>query len=171
MSVTLKEETILNQWSSLVDDAAGHATELVADIKARLQAAEIPGGCNWTFDEVKSQGWFSKVRRDFLIIRLEEFSDYRQYVGVRPYGRYLDACRFLTCEPGFFKKKIAEKLAGEGNFMALSGPKNILIEQDLTAWTTVVHHCVLDAVYALVKQLGQDPSGIRRDSKGMLEIW
>src|SRR5262249_16685680 len=98
------------------------------------------------------------------------FSDYRQYVGVRDYGIHLDTCRFLTCEPGYFKKKISAKLA-EGDWMAMSAPKNILIEQDLTAWTTVVHHAVLDGVSSLMKKLGQDTSKLRRDSKGVLEIW
>ena len=120
-------------------------------------------------EEVKSSGWFSKVQREFLIIRLEQFGDYRMYVAAREYGVHLDVCRFMTVEPGFFKKQLAERVGGSGDF--LSAPKNILVEQDLRAWVTVVHHCVVDSVEALMGKLGQDRSKIRRESKGFLGVW
>ncbi len=170
MAITLKEETVLNQWSTLIAQGARHSDELIEEITGNLKPAQIPGGCTWSVEEVKSSGWFAKVKREFLVITLEQFSDYRQYVGVRDYGIHMDVCRFLTCEPGFFKKKISAKLA-EGDWMAMSAPKNILVEQDLSAWATVVHHAVLDGVSNLMKKLGQDPSKLRRDSKGVLEVW
>ena len=170
MALTLKEESVLDQWSTIVDNASGRAHGVIEDIQARMEASQIPGNCSWELEEVKSSGWFSKVQREFLLIRLGDFNDYRMYVAARDYGIHLDVCRFLTVEPGFFKKAIAEKLSG-GFGDALSAPKNILVEQDLKAWVTVVHHCVLDSVSALMQELGQDPSKIRRQSKGMLEVW
>lgn len=168
-TVTLKEETILNQWSMLIDRAAPHAAEVLEELDRRLEEAQIPGGCTWSLSEVKSSGWFSRVRREFLIIRLEQFSDYRMYIAAREYGIHLDVCRFLTVEPGFFKRQLAERLVGSKE--AFSAPKNILIEQDLRAWTTTVHHAVLEAVGSLMDKLGQDKSQIRRESKGFLEVW
>lgn len=169
MAITLKEETILDQWSMMVDRAAGHASKVLQDIDQRLRAAEIPGGCTWETQEVKSQGWLSKVRRDFMVVRLEQFGDYRMYIAAREYGVSLDVCRFTTVEPGFFKKHLAERMTGTAE--ALSAPKNILVEQDLRAWVTVVHHCVLDAVGSLMDSVGQDKSKIKRESKGFLEVW
>lgn len=169
MAITLKEETILDQWSALVDHGAPHASEVLDDIQRRLEQAQIPGDCRWSVEEVKSSGWFAKVKREFLIADLKEFGDYHMYVGVRPYGIHLDVCRFLTVEPGFLKKKIAEHTFGAADF--LSAPKNVLIEQDFRAWITVVHHCVLDAVGSVMGKLGQDKSALRRGSKGFLEIW
>jgi len=104
-----------------------------------------------------------------LVVQLEEFGDYRMYMAARDYGIHLDICRFLAVEPGFFKKAISERLTGEGE--TLSAPKNILLHQDLRAWVTVVHHAVVDAVEELMEKLGQDPSRIRRESKGFLEVW
>jgi len=170
VAITLKEETILNQWNMLVDGAAGRSSEVYSDIEQRLRAAKIPGECTWTVEEVKSAGWFAKVRREFLLVRLDQFRDYRNYVGVRDYGTHLDLCRFLTVEPGFLKCELSKAVTG-GEDRALSVPKNILIEQDLTAWVTVVHHCVLDGVKALMTKLGQDPAGIRRETKGFLQVW
>jgi hypothetical protein len=170
MAINLKEETILNQWSMLVEGACGRANQLYDDIAVRLGIARIPGNCSWSREEVQSGGMLSKVRREFLIVRLEQFADYRSYVGIRDYGANLSCCRFLTVEPGFFKRELSKALTG-GEDRLLSTPKNILQEQDLSAWVTVVHHCVVDAVKALVAKLGQDPAGVRTSSKGFLEVW
>lgn len=169
MATTLKEETILDQWSAMVDRGAEHATEVLDDIQRRLEQAQIPGDCRWSLEEVKSSTFFSKVRREFLIADLKQFGDYHMYIGVRPYGIHLDVCRFLTVEPGFLKKKIAEHTFGAADF--LSAPKNVLIEQDFRAWITVVHHCVVDAVGTVMAKLGQDKMTIRRESKGFLSVW
>lgn len=169
MAITLKEENILNQWTTLMDHAAGQHDMVLRHIEQRLTEAQIPGDCTWSLEEVQSSTWLSRVKRDFLIVRLGQFKDYRHYIGVREYGVHLDVCRFLTVEPGFFKKMVSEKLTGEG--AALSGPKNILVEQDLTAWTTVVHHAVLAAVEGVMHDLGQDPATLHRESKGYLSVW
>lgn len=169
MAITLKEESILNEWTMLLDHAAGQAQGLIADIQKRLAESKMPGECTWEVEEVKSSGFFSKVRRDFLVVDLEQFKDYHMYIGIRDYGVHLDCCRFLTVEPGFLKKFAAERLTGYAD--ALSAPKNILIHQDLRAWTTVVHHAVVDSVDDLIKKLGKDPKLLKRESKGILEIW
>lgn len=170
MAVKLKDEAILNQWSMLIDGAAARGSEVLDDIQARLAAARIPGNCTWSLEEAESGGVFSKTRREFLVVRIDQFSDYRNYIGVRAYGTNLDCCRFLTVEPGFLKKQLSQAIA-PGEDRLLSGPKNLLVEQDLTAWVTVVHHCVLDAVRALMTKSGQDPAGLRREAKGFLQVW
>lgn len=169
MAITLKEESILNEWTMMVDHGSGSAGAVIDGIKARLQEAQVPGNCNWKIEEVKSSGFFAKVRREFLIVTLDEFSDYHMYIGIRDYGVHLDCCRFLTVEPGFLKKWASEKLTGYAD--ALSAPKNILIHQDLRAWTTVVHHAVVGSVEELMTKLGQDTTRLNRGSKGFLEIW
>lgn len=169
MAITLKEESILNEWTTMVERGSGNAGGVLSAIQARLQEAQIPGECSWAVDEVKSSGFFAKVRRDFLTVSLREFSDYHMYIGIRDYGIHLDCCRFLTVEPGFLKKWASEKLTGYAD--ALSAPKNILIHQDLRAWTTVVHHAVVNSVEQLMVNLGLDTKLLQRGSKGFLEIW
>ncbi|MGP8321755.1 MAG: hypothetical protein ACT6FE_05470 [Methanosarcinaceae archaeon] len=169
MSITLKEESILNEWAMVLDNASGNSQAVLDDIQKRLRESNIPGDCNWGIEEVKSSGLFSKVKRDFLIVSLDQFKDYHMYVSIRDYGVHLDCCRFLTVEPNFLKKFASTKLTGSAD--ALSAPKNILIHQDLRAWATVVHHAVLDSVEALMAKLGKDPSLLQRGSKGFLEIW
>ena len=169
MAIKLKEESILNEWTMVLDHAAGNATAVLDDVQNRLREAQIPGDCTWSIEEVQSSGFFSKVRREFLVVSLEQFKDYHMYIGVRDYGVHLDCCRFLTVEPGFLKKWASEKLTGVAG--ALSAPKNILVHQDLRAWGTVVHHAVVGSVEGLMRKLEQDPRLLQRDSKGILEIW
>lgn len=42
--------------------------------------------------------------------------------------------------------------------------------QDLTAYVTNAHHCLLEAVERVMSELGQDPSGIERKSRGFLGV-
>jgi len=169
MAMTLKEQCILNEWAMVVDNAAGNVQTVLNDIEGRLEESQIPGNCKWEIKEVKSEGFWGRVRRDFLFVSLKQFSDYHMYIGIRDYGAHLDCCRFLTLEPGFLKRWASEKLTGYED--ELSVPKNILVEQDLRAWTTVVHHSVLDSIEALMKKLGKDTKLLRRRSKGYLDIW
>jgi len=169
MAIKMKEEAILNEWAMVLDHASGNVQVLLDDIQRRLLESKIPGGCTWDMRKVKSRGLFSKVKREFLLVRLREFNDYRVYIGIRDYGIHLDCCRFLTLEPGFFKKWFARKLFESEK--ALSQPNNILIAQDLRAWTTVVHHAVVDSVEGLMNKLGKNPNLLQRGSKGFLEIW
>lgn len=169
MAITLKDECILNEWTTMVDHGAGNSQAVIEGIMAKLREAEIPGECGWRVEEIKSSGLFARVRREFLVVNLAEFRDYHMYIGIRDYGIHLDCCRFLTVEPGFLKKWAAEKLTGYAD--ALSAPKNILIHQDLRAWATVVHHAVVGAVEQTMVKLGKDTSLLQRGSKGFLEIW
>ena len=71
MSISLKEETVLNQWSTIVAQGARHSDDLLEEIQGQLKMAQIPGGCTWSVEEVKSSTWVARVRREFLIVRLE----------------------------------------------------------------------------------------------------
>jgi hypothetical protein len=169
MAITLKEESILNQWTQMIDHAAGKGDAVIEAIRTALQNAQIPGGCSWSVEEVKSSGFFSKTRREFLIVNHESFADYHLYICVRDYGVHLHCSWFLTVEPGFLKKWASEKLTGFGDM--LSAPRNIMVHQDMQAWVTVVHQAVLTAVQDLMANMGQNTSYLHRGSKGFLEIW
>ena len=169
MAITLKDEAILDEWNMILDHAAGNSQAVLNAIVHRLDESLIPGNCTWDIKEVKTEGFWGRVRRDFLLVTVDQFSDYRVFIGVRDFGAHLDCCRFLSMEPGLFKKWASEKLTGYED--ALSVPENILVYQDLRAWVTVVHHAVLDSVEALMTELGKDPKLMNRGSRGILEIW
>ncbi len=58
-----------------------------------------------------------------------------------------------------------------GSDKALSFALDVFDQQDLQAYVTVAHRCLLKAVRALMDELGQDFSRVNTKSKGFLEVW
>jgi len=92
------------------------------------------------------------------------------FIGARDFGDTLDISWFITCEPGFFKKRLSNVLTSGASDKALSLSLDIFQQQDLNAYATIVHHCLLKAVEKMMSGKGQDASKIDRKSKGFLGI-
>ena len=67
------------------------------------------------------------------------------------------------------KKWVSEKLTEDAD--SFSAPKNILVYQDLNAWTAIVQQAVTASVHELMTTLGQDIPGVQPGSKGFMNIW
>ena len=91
------------------------------------------------------------------------------FLSARDYGQHLDCAWFLTCQPSLFKKAISRYAAGNAN--ALSMNLDVFAQQDLSAWTSVVHHAFLRAIKELMEELKQDITGMNTTSKGYLSVW
>ena len=111
---------------------------------------------------------FAKKKREYLMVTNATLKDYKMYIGARDYGNNLDISWYLTCEPNFFKKALSSLTTGSDK--ALSFALDIFDQQDLQAYVTVVHHCLLDAVSEIMLGLDQDPSKIDRKSRGFLGV-
>jgi hypothetical protein len=168
-SRTLKDETLAQVKFSMVRGAAGKAQYVIDNIQKNLDAARIPLGCRWGVVEVKTKGWVSRVKRNFLVVKTEEFPDYHTYISIRDFGAYLDCALIVTLEPGFAKKFLSKRLGGDEE--ALSRPKNVLKHQDLHSWFEVVSDCYQQAIDDLVVELGQTPASVRSGTKTFLDIW
>lgn len=167
---TLKDEKIVDSWGTVISDGQGKADSIFDKVQQLLEKNDAPGVI-WEMGEVTTsffKGLFGK-KRDYLFIKNEALKDHRMYLGARDYGNNLDISWYVTTEPGFFKGLTSKTLAGSDK--ALSFALDIFAQQDLRAYATVVHHCVLDAVESLMEELGQDTSKIDRKSKGFLEVW
>lgn len=167
--LTLKDECIRDGWAEMVYQGAEQGDTVLNAIHDRLLEAEIPGNCLWTLQEVQSSGLLSRVRREFLIVTWDEFRDYRQYICVRDFGIHLHCSWMVTVEPGMLKKWLSEKLTDHGD--ALSAPKNILVHQDLVAWTSIVRSAVILSVHELMKELEQEIPPVQFGSKDFMKIW
>jgi hypothetical protein len=110
------------------------------------------------------------IKRNYLLVTNEGLRDFRMYIGARDYGNNLDVCWYLTCEPGLFKQTLSTLLTKGTSEKALSFDLDIFEQQELSAFITVVHHCLLKALEKLMSKLGQDPSKIDRKSKGFLGV-
>lgn len=168
MAIRLDSLSVVSEWATMIPHAAGQEDELLEDIKRRIDDAEMPGArCG--FDEAQTGTMFAKTKRVFLICENEHFKDYRFFIGARSYGKHLNACWYLGCQPGVLKQMFAEHQTGDSRGFSI--PTNILAQQELSSWQSVVHACVLAGVDALVGRLKGDPSRIRRESRGFLQVW
>ncbi len=87
MSVTLKDEKLIDQWSVVLEEAAGREDLLLQNIQLLLQNSELPG-VRWDPIEAAPsalKGFFGK-KRNFLRVTCDGLKDYRMYVGARDYG-------------------------------------------------------------------------------------
>jgi hypothetical protein len=165
----LDDETVAECQFALIEGAAGHADQLLHDIQKRLAETYMPLDCRWGLVEVKTKGWISRVRRDFLIVEAEEFPDHHSYISIRDFGTYLDCMRALTVEPGFLKKFFSRKITGDE--AALSAPGNLLKYQDLRSWNAVINNSVKRSLHDLVARLGKQPSQMYYGEKSFLDMW
>jgi len=167
---TLKDEKIMDNWGTVIHGAQGKSDYIFETTRKFLSESQAPG-VQWDMGEVTPsffKGLFGR-KRDYLMVTNEALKDHRMYIGARDYGIHLDVQWYLTTEPGFLKSLSSKVIAGSDK--ALSFALDIFAQQDLRAYVTVVHHCLLDAVEALMDELGQDASKIDRKSKGFLEVW
>ena len=103
MAIKLDNQSIVAEWATIIHNAAGQEDELLEDIKQRIDEAEMPETyCD--LQEVQTGGMFGKVKRIFLIGENERFKDYRFFIGARSYGKHLNACWYLGCQPGVLKQ-------------------------------------------------------------------
>jgi len=169
--LTLKDEVIIDRWSLIIENAQGNTGPVFKGTLGYLQLANPPGV---RMQRVRVRpGWLKGllgVERDYLMVTSETLGDYRMYIGARDYGNSLDVSWYLTCEPGQLKKALSEILTRGASDTALSVNLDLFEQQDLHAYATIVHRCLLKAVEKLMTALHQDFSKTDRKSKGFLGI-
>lgn len=167
-TVRLDDQKIKERWGQIIEHANGKAESVYKMMQQFLQEAQPPG-VGWDFIDVKTTLFGS--RRQYLRVTNQSLKDFRIYVGARDYGSHLDVQWYMTVEPGFLKSAVSRAMAGEGGEQALSWALNIFDQQELSAYASTVHSCLLKAVDIVAKELGQDPTKFNRKSKGFLEVW
>lgn len=169
--VTLQDEKIIDRWSMIIENGQGNAERIYKDTEDYIKESKAPG---IEVDEVKIRtSWLKGLlgnERRYVMVTNESLKDYRMYVSARDYGNNLDVQWYLTCEPGFFKKTLSDALTKGASDKALSFSLDLFQQQDLNAYATVVHHCLLKAIEKLMLNMGQDSSKIDRKSRGFLGI-
>ncbi len=169
--VTLKDEKIIDRWSMIVENAQGLAEQIYADTEANIKETKAPG---INFERVQVRpSWLKGLlgnERSYMMVTNDALGDYRMFISARDYGNNLDIQWYMTCEPGFFSKKLSNVLTSGASDKALSLNLDIFQQQDLSAYATVAHHCFLKAIEKMMAGKGQDTSTIDRKSKGFLGI-
>jgi len=191
MAIVRKEE-VVDSWSVLIGDGQGRAGEIFNNTDSFIRETKAP--------DVKMEkkamapgiirGIFG-TKRDFLIVTQKgnpRLKPFQMFIGARDYGNNLDVSWYLTQRPGFWIRVLAFFLMIPVvnilfiPFAFLSGltsmvrerrgglDLDLFDEQDLRAYVTNAHHCLLEAVEKLMVDLHQDPSKMERKSRGFLGI-
>ncbi|MDI6860358.1 MAG: hypothetical protein QMC85_07675 [Methanocellales archaeon] len=188
----VRAQEVIDSWSILVEGAQGRADEIFTNTNNRIAETKAPN----VKVERKAmapgiiRGLFG-TKRDFLIVTEKgnpRLKPYQMFIGARDYGNNLDISWYLTHRPSFWLKLMAFLLFIPGiNFFvlpfALIGGLSSMVkerrggldldlfdQQDLVAYATNTHHCLLEGVERLLIELKQDPAKIDRKSKGFLGI-
>lgn len=187
---TLRKDRVVDWWNMLIPDAKGKSQAVFQDVEELIRQTEPP-----KVSMRKRRVWPGIMRgllgekRPFLTVIDNTNSNlkaYRMYFNTKDYGTNLQVTWYLVHEPGLWRRSIA--LLTCIPFVGLvffpiyaftrlfaAGKSGILYmdvfdEQDLRAFATNAHHCVLGAVEKLMLDLGQDTSIIKRETQGFLGI-
>lgn len=161
----LRREEVIDNWSILIENGQGKAENIFTDTEGFIEKSKAP---NLEMKRKKLapsvlKGIFGQ-KRDFLVVtelgnpRLEPF---KIFLNARNYGNNLDVSWYLTYKPGLLRRLRPS---------VLLGGLDLFDQQDLRAYATNAHHCLLKAVEKLMVELQQDPSKIDRKSRGFLGI-
>lgn len=157
----LMRDQVVDRWDCLIDGGQERGSDIIASTTARITGQGLP-----SVSHTQQQLTASALRGDprpFLVISQRANSrlrPYKMYVNVRDYGTNLQVSWFLIYHRGFFERLKPNPL------VAL----NLFDEQDLRAYSTTVHHALIDGVIELMLALDQDTSTLSRSTKGFLGI-
>ena len=164
--MALRHEAVVEKWNRVIINGAGRGNWVIEQIDIKLNEAKMPGV--FAQEREVSSGLFGE-KRPFLVLGHNAFRDYHMYIGARDFGAHLDVSWYLTIEPGPLKRTLSKYTMG--NPQALSMQMNFFVQQDLSAFIGVAHHCVTETVQQLMRELDQDPAGLNTRTKGFLELW
>jgi hypothetical protein len=162
----VRKDRIVDNWMTIVENGAGNSDRVYRELDMALKHVGIPQ-VSWSRGDVNA-GLMARGR-EFLIVKHGGLREYTMYVYARDIGTHLDCGWYMTAEPGFFKSAFSKKLTG--NPVALSQALGVFSQQDLSAWTHIVHRMLVKIARDLMREMQQDIAGMNTTSKGYLSVW
>jgi hypothetical protein len=174
----LRKERIIDTWAYLIDEACiddgrQRAENFYKDFSTFLDATEAPRlRVERKHLPPSILRGISGDTREFLV--LTDTTNYRMkpyqiYVSARPYGTGLATDWNLMYKPSPLMATLS--LIPYVNLVPQTiSDIDLFDQQDLRAYASNAHHCMLRAVIALMEYLHQDPSPLDRKSSGFLGV-
>ena len=169
----LRKEDVIETWSSLIEGAQGKAEGVLTATAEFLEQTQAPNlqveTVNMSPSMVQA---IVKNGRTFLTIQQQDnnrLAPYQMFTNARDYGLNLVVDWHLTFRPTVWQglqSLFFTRTIGTNPLLDL----NLFDQQDLTAYVTNAHRCLLKAVDAVILSLHQDPSLLERKSRGFLGI-
>jgi len=169
----LRKEEVLDTWGILIEKGKGKAGQVLEDTEVFIKESKAPSIDMETRELAPGivRGILG-VKRKFLVVTDERnfrLEAYQIFVNARDYGDNLDVSWYLTFRPSLWQAFLS--LIPYVNVVPRTlSDLDLFDQQDLRAYTTNAHHCLLKAVEKLMVDLHQDPSKIERKSRGFLGI-
>ncbi len=181
---------MVDQWDVLIGGGQGKADSIFDSTQKLVDATKAPDIKMERQDVAPGAlRGFLGGKRSFLLIYNDtsyHLKLYQMYINARDYGNNLQVSWYLVYQLSFWGKAVVILLfipfinffilpfyliirlirAGSSGLLDL----DLFDEQDLRAYVTNAHHCLLEAVEKLIVELHQDPSKIERKSRGFLCI-
>jgi hypothetical protein len=168
----LRRDQVLDSWSILIEKGNGRCDEIFRDFGNFVKESKAPK-VNFEKKSIAPSflKWIIGVERDFIEVREEipSLRAYKIFVGARDFGENLDVSWYLTYKPSLLDALIYLLTLGWFGMKKLDD-LDLFEIQDLTAYATCVHHCLLKSVEKVLLSLNQDPSKISRKSRGFLGV-
>ena len=186
----VRKEQIVEEWAVLIQGGQRHAREIIERSRGLIVTSRAP---DVTMEEKEMapgviRGFLGN-KRPFLVISNRSngnLKTYEMYLNARNYGNNLQVAWYVIYRPGIAEVILRLSLlvpflnlfvlplyfvirlskARQAGILGL----DIFDAQDLQAYVTNAHHCVLEAVDQLLLDLNRDPSKIERKSRGFLGI-
>jgi protein-S-isoprenylcysteine O-methyltransferase Ste14 len=168
----LTVEQVIDNWGIMIKEGNGKAEEIFILAEAFMIASKAPSLKIHRAE--MSPGIIRGIlgtSRNFLVATDKNFrlNPYKIFINARDYGNNLDVSWYLTYRLPFWRALLRFIPFIGGASFALES-LDVFDRQDLTAYTTVCHYSILDAVGKIMMILNQDPSRIDRKSRGFLGI-
>lgn len=169
----LRKDQVLDNWAILIEDGQGQANDILQDSECFIKDSKAPSIKMERQDVAPGivRGLMGTTR-DFLTVTDQQnfrLKPYQIYINARDYGDNLDVSWHLTYKPSWIQS-IAALLPYVNVIPTVLSDLDLFDQQDLRAYATNAHHCLLKSVEKLMIGLHQDTSKIDRKSRGFLGI-
>jgi hypothetical protein len=169
----LRKDQVLDTWAALIEKGNGKADEVLQDTECFVKDSKAPAiGMDRKDIAPGIIRGLAGTTRDFLVVTDQtnfRLRPYRIYVNARDYGENIDINWHLTYKPSMLQS-IAALLPYVNVVPTALSDLDLFDQQDLRAYATNVHHCLLKSVEKLMIGLNQDVSKLERKSRGFLGI-
>lgn len=175
MSINIEKAEIVEKWFVAIIGASGESDKLKKDFIERVQGAGVPAiTVNTARLGVGVAGavkGFLKGRaaqaHEFVEITDDTLPGYVIYAGSRDYGKLLIASWYLVADEHKLPT-LGRALAGgiAANLLKL----NMFETEELSAFASVAHEALKDAVEQIMTAKGLDFSKVDTKSRGFLNI-
>lgn len=170
----LRKEQVIDRWGVLIENGQGKGDEVVKDTDVFIKQSKAPSLKIESQDMAPGiiRGVLGTTRR-FLVVTDQEnyrLSPYQIFINARDYGNNLDVSWVVTYRPSVWMALLWLMFPFFSIVPKTLTDLDLFDQQDLIAYATNAHHCLLKAVDKLMIALHQDPSKIDRKSRGFLGI-